>query len=85
MALPSEVRIGITLDGLSFDLCVRAFDEGSRRLFPEQEAADAIRRSPDLPKEAVRAAAFSLDAAVAQFLPAFEAALCDAVRQEIDS
>jgi len=84
MSLPDEIRVGVTIDGITFDLTVRALPEGCSRLFPDRQGADEFRLSPDLPAAVVQVAASALDVAVSQFLRGFEASLIGVLTKVLD-
>jgi hypothetical protein len=75
MSLPDEIGASITIDGLSFDLRVRALPKAAELLFPSQECVYEFRISPDLQLAAAQAAASALDAAVWKFQEGFQLSL----------
>lgn len=72
MNLPKEIRVSYATKGMSFEFVVRDAPQGFLRLFPVQVDADEFLQSPGLRLAVAQEAVSALDAAVVQFLRAFE-------------
>lgn len=67
MSLPDEIGASITVDGLSFELRVRALPQAAELLFPDRECAYEFRINHSLQLAVVQAAACALDVAARKF------------------